>query len=350
MGFEEVQAGSEDGIHLLLDARDRNLYEAGHIPNAISIPYEFATRKSLNGLLKQLTEDFTKPTIIYCGDKFCPKAYNLTKQLSGLGHAEAYLYADGFSDWEANGGTVKTAAGTPTSPTPTTPQDTTEPPTGTDAGTAQQGVAAAPSGTSGTKAAVGPRRTSNKVVPAEAIQTAFSGKNHYELAKFIVPWVFIALGLLSLFLPIPAFTWLLRICIGGLFIYSGLQKMVFPDAFAQNVACYLMVPAKYVNMIAFVLPPLEVIAGAVLIFIPYLRQAAALLIFGMLVMFIGATGMALWQGLEIDCGCTSNSKPLEWSKIAKNTIYALGCLALLFYLPRRWDHQDHGASDRRRMA
>lgn len=331
MGFEEVQAASTDGFTLLIDARDKNLYDDGHIPGAVSIPYEFAIRKSLNGLLKSVTEDFSKPTVVYCGDKFCAKAFNLTKQLTELGHGDVYLYADGFSDWDANGGTVETSADAPKDSSDKTgsaakPQDPGDAPV---AGT----PAPVPSA-SISELNTSPK-ASNKMIPAEKVKSVFSGGNKQDLAMFIIPWLFIGLGLLTLLFQVEPFTWILRICIGVLFIYSGLQKIIAPATFAQNIACYMMVPSEYVNMMAFVLPPLEVIAGAALIFLPYVRQAAAFLVFLMLVMFIGATGMALWQGLEIDCGCGTTSKPLEWSKIAKNTIYALGCLALMFYVPKR---------------
>ena len=102
--FEEVQA--RIGDVLLIDARDAFEFGQGHIPGAHSVPFEFSERKGAEAKLRALTEELSKPTIVYCGDKFCPKAYDLTKYLRSLGHGDVLLYAGGFGEWEQRGGEV----------------------------------------------------------------------------------------------------------------------------------------------------------------------------------------------------------------------------------------------------
>lgn len=335
VGFDEAVAASDDPFVLIIDARDKNLYELGHIPGAKSVPYETAARDGLKGLLEAYTESFTKPTLIYCGDKFCPKAFELSQYLVSLGLPEpdVKFYAEGFADYTANGGRLESSLATATSPDTPATTPATDPPSGAGSTNNPSAIVPAVSAVAPTLPAAAPLPTSQTGLNGTKVNALFASKDYFEIAKFVVPIAFLLLGLLTLILPVGAFTWLLRICLAVLFIYAGYLKMKHPGVFAQNIACYLQVPSAYVNQLAFILPPLEILAGVALL-LPYFRHAGAFLILCMLCMFIGATGMALWQGLEIDCGCGLASKPLEWSKIAKNSIYALGCLGLLFYMPK----------------
>ena len=343
VGFDEAVAASEDPVVLIIDARDKNLYELGHIPGAKSVPYETASRDGLKGLLGAYTENFSKPTLVYCGDKFCSKAFELSQYLVSLGLPEpdVKFYAEGFSDYTANGGRLENSlAALDTPDTPDTP-DTSDNPATPDSSAASgtdtnnpTAILPAVGVVPPTLPAVTPPIPTKPGLNATKVKAWFASKDYFQIAKFVVPIAFLLLGLIALMLPIGAFTWLLRICLAVLFIYAGYLKMKTPGVFAQNIACYLQVPSIYINQIAFILPPLEILAGIALL-IPYFRHAGAFLILCMLCMFIGATGMALWQGLEIDCGCGLASKPLEWSKLAKNSIYALGCIALLVYRPKQ---------------
>jgi len=343
VGFDDAVAASEDPFTVILDARDKNIYELGHIPGAKSVPYSNATRDGLDGLLEGYTENFSRPTLVYCGDKFCSKAFELSQYLVSLGLPEpdVKFYAEGFADYTANGGKLESSLASAATPATTaSPANPAGNPTGSTANQATANPANAATANPGTSPAPAVVLPAAAPLPSRAglnatrVKALFASKDYFQIAKFVIPVFFVLLGLLALILPLNAFTWLLRICLAALFIYAGYLKMKHPETFAQNIACYLQVPSVYVNQLAFVLPPLEILAGFALL-IPTFRHAGAFLILAMLCMFIGSTGIALWQGLEIDCGCGLESKPLEWSKLAKNSIYALGCLALLLYKPKQ---------------
>ncbi len=98
-------------------------------------------------------------------------------------------------------------------------------------------------------------------------------------------------------------TWLyhvLRLALAVIFIYAGVVKLLGPKAFAQAIAQYDLVPEVLLPLIAIGLPALEVIAGLGLI----LEVRGSLTTITMLLlMFLVILGYAVWQNLDIDCGC-----------------------------------------------
>jgi putative oxidoreductase len=93
-----------------------------------------------------------------------------------------------------------------------------------------------------------------------------------------------------------------RFLIGALFIYASIYKILDPAAFAASIRNYMIIPPAWTNLIALVLPWIEVGAGLFLIFGIQTRPSA-LLTTGMLAVFLGAILYAYSIGLDIDCGC-----------------------------------------------
>ena len=93
-----------------------------------------------------------------------------------------------------------------------------------------------------------------------------------------------------------------RLGLGGLFIYSAWAKIDDPGLFADSVSRYKVLPECLVGIFSLTMPMLELVAGAALVFTKWMRESA-LLISGMLALFIVALAQALARGLEISCGC-----------------------------------------------
>jgi len=93
-----------------------------------------------------------------------------------------------------------------------------------------------------------------------------------------------------------------RLILGVVFIYASLEKIQNPGGFAQAIYNYRMLPESLINIMAIVLPWMELVAG-ILIIIGVFVRGSALLIGVMLVVFIIALSSALIQGLDISCGC-----------------------------------------------
>jgi len=86
--------GKEDII--LLDVRDKEEYETGHIPNAINI-----SRGSLDFKVHLIIPDKNAKVIVYCGlDLRSPLA---TKSLNDLGYKKAVNMIGGLKEWKEAG-------------------------------------------------------------------------------------------------------------------------------------------------------------------------------------------------------------------------------------------------------
>lgn len=122
----------------------------------------------------------------------------------------------------------------------------------------------------------------------------------------------------------------IRIFIGGYFIFAAVPKIVEPYVFATNISHYGMLPAWSVNMMALLLPWLELVAGTALI-IGFRLRAAAVLSTVMLAMFTIAVAWAVSKGLKIDCGCfgEGTSETVSWEKVAKNMAMIVLTLSLV---------------------
>ncbi len=99
---------------------------------------------------------------------------------------------------------------------------------------------------------------------------------------------------------------LVRVFLGGVFVYASLDKVVNPEAFANIVNNYQVLPGALVNLMALILPWLELICGLCLIVGIAVRPSAAWVGL-MIVMFIIAVSLALSKNININCGCFSTS-------------------------------------------
>jgi len=146
----------------------------------------------------------------------------------------------------------------------------------------------------------------------------------------------------------PVLTLLVRVYIGGFFLYAAVPKIVEPLAFATSISHYGLMPLWAVNAMALVLPWLELLAGVGLL-LGYRTKTSAFVSGILLIAFTAAVAWAVMNGLHIDCGCfgESGGEEVSWLKVGKNTLMLLGCV-LLFLHPRSLLSMDEriGANDR----
>ena len=96
--------------------------------------------------------------------------------------------------------------------------------------------------------------------------------------------------------------WILRLLVGGAFVFAGALKIADPAKFAVDVSNYRLVPHELINLVAILVPWIEVTAGLFVLAGIWLR-AAALVITSLTVMFFAVIVSALARGLNIECGC-----------------------------------------------
>ncbi|MFI5121089.1 MAG: MauE/DoxX family redox-associated membrane protein [Thermoanaerobaculia bacterium] len=93
-----------------------------------------------------------------------------------------------------------------------------------------------------------------------------------------------------------------QIALGLLFVAAALPKLVDPPSFAHMIYNYRLVPGACVNLMALVIPWLELLAGLALILGIWARTSAGF-VGALLLVFIAAISLNLARGNAIDCGC-----------------------------------------------
>jgi len=111
----------------------------------------------------------------------------------------------------------------------------------------------------------------------------------------------------------------LRIALGGIFVYAAWVKLREPwQLFALAIDSYRILPLWAVEWTARTLPWLELAVGLGLIIGRGLRVSATVTSL-LLLMFIGLLVRAKLKGMEISCGCFGASEPLTWWTVLRDS-------------------------------
>lgn len=93
------------GSALFVDVRSQDMYNAGHIPGAVSLPL---------GDFEQRMETFvadvspTQPIVTYCSGRLCQDSHMAAQRLLERGFENVVVYIDGFPGWVDYGCPVAT--------------------------------------------------------------------------------------------------------------------------------------------------------------------------------------------------------------------------------------------------
>ncbi len=122
-----------------------------------------------------------------------------------------------------------------------------------------------------------------------------------------------------------------RLVIAGFFIFFGISKIAEPASFANEIGNYNLMPEFVIQLMALVLPWLEIVVGYLILFGIKLRENAILATL-LLVSFTLAVAIAFASGLDISCGCSSSGggQKVGWLKIFENTGLIILTLILSF--------------------
>lgn len=133
-------------------------------------------------------------------------------------------------------------------------------------------------------------------------------------------------------------TMISRLVIGGMFVYASFYKIIEPLSFAKSIWYYHLVPGSLINIMAIVLPWIELIVGLALIGGIWFRGAVLWVNF-LTIFFIVALGSTIVRGIDIDCGCfkaAQSATGSAWDSV----IFDVGMLVLTIQLwltrSRRW--------------
>jgi sulfur-carrier protein adenylyltransferase/sulfurtransferase len=86
----------ESDGHAILDVRERDEWDEGHLPGAVHVP-----RGNLEARIEQFVPDRSTPVLVYCAGG--SRSAFAAKTLEELGYESVVSLAGGFTDWKRNG-------------------------------------------------------------------------------------------------------------------------------------------------------------------------------------------------------------------------------------------------------
>ena len=124
-----------------------------------------------------------------------------------------------------------------------------------------------------------------------------------------------------------------RLILGSVFVYASIDKIFHPQGFAAVIFNYQIVPAFLVNLMALVLPWLELMLGVLLLSGIWL-PGAVLGVNLLLALFLGVLIYNKSRGLNISCGCFStdlSARGLSWQDVLRDVFLSVFSIYLLCY-------------------
>ena len=123
----------------------------------------------------------------------------------------------------------------------------------------------------------------------------------------------------------------IRLILGITFIWASIDKIANPGGFALSIYNYRMLPHETINLMAIVMPWLELVTG-ILIIVGVFMRGSAFWIGLMLLVFIVALSSALVRGLDIDCGCFSvdGGHGVDTGLLIRDILMFFGALIVMF--------------------
>ncbi len=121
-----------------------------------------------------------------------------------------------------------------------------------------------------------------------------------------------------------------RLTVGGVFLWSGILKIIDPLAFARGIEAYRVFPRPAAFFLALTLPHIETVCGALLV-LGLWRRPAALTTAAFLAGFIVLIAATMARGLDITCGCFGSLSGKADARLLLQDAVLLGMsLAVLF--------------------
>ncbi|MDZ7291123.1 MAG: DoxX family membrane protein [candidate division KSB1 bacterium] len=125
----------------------------------------------------------------------------------------------------------------------------------------------------------------------------------------------------------------LRLLLGFIFIYSGFSKLGDLAGFAEAIDNYRILPRPAINVLAIILPWIELLSGASLLS-GILLRGGAILIASAMAIFTAAVATSMARGIDITCGCSTPFKiasRVGFGKLLEDVILLAAALLIFFF-------------------
>jgi uncharacterized membrane protein YphA (DoxX/SURF4 family) len=124
---------------------------------------------------------------------------------------------------------------------------------------------------------------------------------------------------------------ILRLFLGGMFIYAAWDKVLNPYEFAASIRAYKIVPFALSNFFALSISWTELVAAAMLV-LGILTRKAAGAAFLLLAVFTVAITATVVRGMAIDCGCFGEGgASTSWLLIGRNLALLVAAALVIRY-------------------
>jgi uncharacterized membrane protein YphA (DoxX/SURF4 family) len=154
-----------------------------------------------------------------------------------------------------------------------------------------------------------------------------------------------------------AVIWIGRLVLGGIFVYAGISKLIFPNthlwpmfvlrfsvsvnlsSFAQQVESYKIISPEASQVVAHTLPFVEIALGLLLL-AGWRLRIWAVASTGIMVGFLAVVTRAYILHMDINCGCFGTPEKLTgWTVVRDGAFAALALLMTIFaFLEARRPH------------
>jgi putative oxidoreductase len=123
---------------------------------------------------------------------------------------------------------------------------------------------------------------------------------------------------------------ILRLVLGGVFLYAGVVKIADPTRFAGEIAAYRLLPYFGNYLTAALLPWLEMLCGVLLI-AGFRTRGAAVILLVLTSVFMAALASTIVRGLDIDCGCFRHdgTKTSAWTALGRDALLFAAALFVM---------------------
>ena len=130
----------------------------------------------------------------------------------------------------------------------------------------------------------------------------------------------------------PFLLLVMRLFLGGIFVYSGWQKLIAPvENFMAVIEGYQFLKPPFISITAHLVPWLELTFGFFLM-LGFLTRTSAAFLGILLMIFIGLLTRSLWLHLPVlECGCFGSGITLApWQALILDSGLLLVSMAIIF--------------------
>ncbi|MCY3790976.1 MAG: DoxX family protein [Gemmatimonadetes bacterium] len=120
----------------------------------------------------------------------------------------------------------------------------------------------------------------------------------------------------------------IRLVLGGVFVWAGAAKLVQIPSFVETVAAFDMLPADWAAPFALSVIWIELIAGGLLLLDIWPRSNALVFLI-LLVVFSAALGINMYHGNDVTCGCFGGDRGTSLAWVLLRDLFLAGGAALL---------------------